>query len=50
MGKYKKRKDGRYATTVMIGYKADGRPNNVFCLPRPKRNLEIRLSDPMFRS
>ena len=43
MGKYKKRKDGRYATTVMIGYKADGRPNNVFLSAKTEKELRNKI-------
>lgn len=43
MGKYKKRKDGRYATTAMIGYKADGRPNNVFLSAKTEKELRNKI-------
>lgn len=43
MGKYKKRKDGRYATTVMIGYKADGRPDNVFLSAKTEKELRDKI-------
>lgn len=43
MGKYKKRKDGRYATTVMVGYKADGRPNNVFLSAKTEKELRNKI-------
>ena len=39
----KKRKDGRYATTVMIGYKADGRPNNVFLSAKTEKELRNKI-------
>lgn len=43
MAKYKKRKDGRYATTVMIGYKSDGRPNNVFLAAKTEKELRDKV-------
>lgn len=43
MGKYKKRKDGRYATTVMIGYKPDGKPNNVFLSAKSEKELKTKI-------
>ena len=43
MAKYKKRSDGRYATTVMIGYKSDGRPNNVFLSAKTERELKEKI-------
>lgn len=46
MGRYKKRPDGRYATTVMLGYKPDGRANNVFLstkTEKERRNKVIEL-------
>lgn len=43
MAKYKKRKDGRYATTVMVGRKADGRPNNVFLAAKTERELKEKI-------
>ena len=45
MAKYKKRKDGRYATTVMIGYKADGRPDNVFLSAKTERALRDKVME-----
>lgn len=45
MGKYKKRKDGRYATTVMVGYKPDGRPDNVFLSAKTERELKNKVID-----
>ncbi len=39
MAKYKKRKDGRYATTVMIGYKDNVKPNNVFFSAMSEKEL-----------
>lgn len=41
--KYKKRKDGRYATTVMVGYKADGRPNNIFLSAKTEKELRNKI-------
>lgn len=43
MGKYKKRKDGRYATTIMAGYKADGKPNNVFLSAKTEKELKEKI-------
>lgn len=45
MAKYKKRKDGRYATTVMVGYKADGRPNNVFLAAKTEKGLRDKIAE-----
>lgn len=49
MGKYKKRKDGRYATTVMVGYKPDGRPNNVFVSAKTEKELRDKILDVKMR-
>lgn len=43
MGKYKKRPDGRYATTVMLGYKPDGRANNVFLSAKTENELRNKV-------
>lgn len=43
MAKYKKRPDGRYATTVMVGYKADGKPNNVFLSAKTEKELKDKI-------
>lgn len=43
MAKYKKRKDGRYATTVMVGYKPDGKPNNVFLSAKTEKELKEKI-------
>lgn len=43
MAKYKKRKDGRYATTVMVGYKPDGRPDNVFLSAKTEKELKNKV-------
>lgn len=43
MAKYKKRKDGRYATTVMIGYKENGKPNNVFLSAKTEKALRDKV-------
>ena len=43
MGKYKKRPDGRYATTIMVGYKADGKPNNVFLSAKTEKALRDKI-------
>ena len=45
MARYKKRKDGRYATTVMIGYKADGRPDNVFLSAKTEKALRDKVAE-----
>ena len=43
MAKYKKRPDGRYATTVMAGYKADGKPNNIFLSAKTEKELKDKI-------
>lgn len=43
MGKYKKRTDGRYATTIMIGRKSDGKPNNVFLSAKTEKELKDKI-------
>lgn len=43
MAKYKKRPDGRYATTVMVGYKSDGRPNNIFLSAKTEKALREKV-------
>lgn len=43
MGKYKKRSDGRYATTVMVGYKPDGKPNNIFLSAKTEKELKEKI-------
>lgn len=43
MAKYKKRPDGRYATTVMAGYKPDGRPNNIFLSAKTEKELKEKI-------
>lgn len=43
MAKYKKRKDGRYATTVMVGYKPDGKPNNIFLSAKSEKELKEKI-------
>lgn len=43
MGKYKKRSDGRYATTIMIGYKPDGKPNNIFLSAKTEKELKEKI-------
>ncbi|MCM1235491.1 MAG: site-specific integrase, partial [Ruminococcus flavefaciens] len=45
MARYKKRKDGRYATTVMIGYKADGRANNIFVSAKTEKELRDKVAE-----
>ena len=45
MGKFKKRKDGRYATTVMAGYKPDGRPNNIFISAKTEKELRNKIAE-----
>ena len=37
------RKDGRYATTVMVGYKPDGRPDNVFLAAKTEKELRNKI-------
>ncbi len=43
MAKYKKRKDGRYATTVLAGWRADGKPNNVFLSAKTEKELKDKV-------
>lgn len=43
MPKYKKRPDGRYATTVLTGYKDDGRPHNVFLSAKTEKELKEKI-------
>ena len=43
MAKYKKRKDGRYATTVLVGYKPNGKPNNVFLSAKTEKELKEKI-------
>lgn len=43
MGRYKKRSDGRYATTVMIGYKENGKPNNAFLSAKTEKELRNKV-------
>lgn len=45
MARYKKRPDGRYATTVMVGYKADGRPDNVFLAAKTEKALRDKVAE-----
>ncbi len=40
MAKYKKRKDGRYATTINIGVKADGKTEKIFVYGKSIKELE----------
>ncbi|MCM1225293.1 MAG: site-specific integrase, partial [Lachnospiraceae bacterium] len=43
MAKYKKRPDGRYATTVMVGYKPNGKPNNIFLSAKTEKELRNKV-------
>lgn len=43
MAKYKKRSDGRYATTVMAGYKPNGKPNNIFLSAKTEKELRNKV-------
>lgn len=43
MPRYKKRKDGRYATTVMAGYKPNGSPNNIFLSAKTEKELKNKV-------
>lgn len=45
MAKYKKRADGRYATSVQIGYKDDGRPKLKTFYGRTIRELENKVAE-----
>lgn len=43
MKRYKKRADGRYATTIMLGYKPDGKPNNIFLSAKTEKELRDKI-------
>lgn len=45
MGKYKKRSDGRYATTILIGYKPDGKPEKIFLSAKTEKELKQKIID-----
>jgi len=45
VGKYKKRKDGRYATTITLGYKPDGSPDKVFLSAKTEKELKKKILD-----
>ena len=47
MAKYKKRKDGRYSTTVTNGYKPDGSPNKVTIYAKTIAELEEKRAQVM---
>lgn len=47
MSKYKKRKDGRYSTTVTNGYKPDGSPNKVTIYAKTIAELEEKRAQVM---
>lgn len=43
MKRYKKRPDGRYAITIMIGYKPNGKPNNIFLSAKTEKELRDKV-------
>jgi len=43
--KYKKRKDGRYASSVIVGADADGKPERKAVYAKTIRELEFKLSE-----
>ena len=45
MARYKKRPDGRYATTIMFGYKPDGKPNNIFLSAKTEKELREKIAE-----
>lgn len=45
MAKYKKRKDGRYATSILIGYTDDGKPKRKVLYGKTIQELEKKLAD-----
>ena len=45
MAKYKKRKDGRYATSIIIGYQDDGKPKRKVLYGKTIRELDNKVSD-----
>lgn len=45
MARYKKRPDGRYATTIMCGYKPDGKPNNIFLSAKTEKELREKIAE-----
>lgn len=45
MAKYKKRKDGRYATSIIIGYKNNGKPKRKVLYGKTIRELDNKVAD-----
>lgn len=45
MAKYKKRADGRYQTSIIIGTKPDGKPNRKYIYAKTINELELKLSE-----
>ena len=45
MGKFKKRADGRYATTITMGHKPDGSPNKIFLAAKTEKELKQKVLD-----
>ena len=45
MAKYKKRADGRYSTSVLIGYTDDGRPKRKILYGRTILELDNNVAD-----
>lgn len=45
MAKFKKRSDGRYATTITLGHRPDGKPNKVFLAAKTEKELKAKILD-----
>ena len=45
MGRYKKRKDGRYYTSIMDGYRPDGKPNRIPIYGKTIKELEAKRAE-----
>lgn len=43
--KYKKRKDGRYQTSIVIGLKPNGKPNRKYIYAKTVNELELKLAE-----
>lgn len=45
MAKYKKRKDGRYQTSIVVGTKPNGKPNRKYIYAKTTTELELKLAE-----
>lgn len=47
MGKqrYKKRADGRYATTILLGHSTDGKPQKLFLAAKTEKELTRKVTE-----